>query len=151
MTLIYSKIQRSKPNDKSAAKKWYPVLKTLGALTNKEVAERISNDTTLNPKEADMALYRLEKVLTEALLEGRTVKIGDWGTFRLTCNSLPSDTKEEANAKKITRLNLRFIPGSTVRNALKTATFMSAESLVTEEKGAVDGGGDSTPDDEVIS
>lgn len=39
MPLIYSKIQKINPKDKTAPKKWYPVIKTLGALSNKDVAE----------------------------------------------------------------------------------------------------------------
>lgn len=101
-----------------------------------------------------MPLYQLEKVLTYALLEGRTVKMGDWGTFYLTSHSLPSDTKQEATAKKISKINIRFLPSDALRIALQKATFVAAESLNSEgianEENSGSGVGD-TPDDEVIS
>ncbi|MDR2358854.1 MAG: DNA-binding protein, partial [Prevotellaceae bacterium] len=49
----------------------------------------------------------------------------------LTCNSSPSDTKEEVTASNITNLNIRFTPGKELKEAIKKATFKAAESLVT--------------------
>lgn len=55
MTLLYKKIQRVNPLQKEAPRKWYPVVKSLGTLSEKEVAKRISDEMTLNPKEAEVA------------------------------------------------------------------------------------------------
>ena len=79
MPLFYNKIQRANPMDKEAPKKWYPVLKSVGMMNVQEVARLIADETTLNPKEAEMALAQLEKVLINALLSGQTVSIGTWG------------------------------------------------------------------------
>lgn len=78
MPLFYNKVQRANPMDKDAPKKWYPVLKSVGMMEVQEVARQISDETTLNPKEAEMALAQLEKVLVSALLNGQTVSIGTW-------------------------------------------------------------------------
>jgi predicted histone-like DNA-binding protein len=96
------------------------------------VAKEISDETTLNRKEAEMALDQLEKVLLRNLLASNSVQLGDWGSFHLTCNGEGSDTKDEVTANSIKHLNIRFTPGKTLRNALKEATFIFAEDTVTK-------------------
>lgn len=129
MTLLYKKIQRVNPLKKDEPRKWYPVVKSLGTLSEKEVAKRISDETTLNPKEAEMALAQLEKVLISGLLDGYTVKIGDWGTFQVTVNATGADTEKEATASKITKVNIRFTAGQSLREAAQKATFRSAADI----------------------
>ena len=130
MTLLYKKIQRVNPLKKDEPRKWYPVVKSLGTLGEKEVAKRISEETTLNPKEAEMALAQLEKVLISGLLDGYTVNIGDWGTFQVTVNATGADTEKEATASKITKVNIRFTAGQSLREAAQKATFRSAADFV---------------------
>lgn len=136
MTLLYKKIQRVNPLKKDEPRKWYPVVKSLGTLSEKEVAKRISDETTLNPKEAEMALAQLEKVLISGLLDGYTVKIGDWGVFQVTVNSMGSEEEKDANASKITKVNIRFTAGTSLREAAQKATFRSAADLAGGKNGS---------------
>ncbi len=129
MTLLYRKIQRVNPLDKEASRKWYPVVKSLGTLSEKEVAKRISDETTLNPKEAEMALAQLEKVLISGLLDGYTVKIGDWGSFQVTVNAEGVDSEKEVTATKITKVNVRFTAGKSLREAAQKAMFRPASDF----------------------
>ena len=84
MPLFYNKVQRVNPRDPKGARKWYPILKSVGQVDEHEVAKLVSDETTLNPKEAEMAVYQLEKVMERLLLDGRAVQVGDLGTFNLT-------------------------------------------------------------------
>jgi predicted histone-like DNA-binding protein len=92
----------------------------------------ISDETTLNRKEAEMALDQLEKILVRLLLAGNSVQLGDWGSFHLTCNSKGCDTREEVGANSITKLNIRFVPGKELREAIAKADFMLSESMVSK-------------------
>jgi predicted histone-like DNA-binding protein len=130
MPIVFNKIERANPQDRTAPKKWYPILKTLGQVGEREVAKEISDETTLNRKEAEMGLYQLEKVLLSNLLASNSVQLGEWGSFHLTCHGEGSDTKEEVGAGNIRNLNIRFVPGKALRNALKNASFVFAEDLV---------------------
>jgi nucleoid DNA-binding protein len=56
-----------------------------GLVKEKEVAKLLSDETTLNPKEAEMTLYQLLKVIIRLLLDGHTVQLGELG---LTCKTL---------------------------------------------------------------
>ena len=129
MPILFNKVARGNPQDDKAPKKWYAVLKKIVQVKEKDVARQIADETTLNRKEAEMALSQLEKVLITNLLAGNSVQLGDWGSFRLTCNSDPSDTAAEVTASKIRKLNIRFTPGHSITNSLKGATFISTDTL----------------------
>ncbi|MDR0811006.1 MAG: HU family DNA-binding protein [Paludibacter sp.] len=133
MPILFNKVERGNPLDKSAAKKWYPTLKTISRVAEKDVAKEIADETTLNRKEAEMALDQLEKVLIKNLLASNSVKLGDWGTFHLTCNGTASDTKDGVTANNIKNLNIRFVAGQSLKNALDEASFIAAESVVSKQ------------------
>ena len=130
MPILFNKVERSNPLNKTASKKWYPSLKTLSQVKEKDVAKAISDETTLNRKEAEMALGQLEKVLINNLLASNSVQLGDWGSFYLTCKGTPSDNKNEVTANNISNLNIRFSPSKSLKDALKNATFIPVESIV---------------------
>ncbi|MDR3267307.1 MAG: HU family DNA-binding protein [Tannerella sp.] len=46
-------------------------------MKEKDVAKLLAEETTLNPKEAEMTLYQLLKLIVRLLLEGHTVQLGD--------------------------------------------------------------------------
>ncbi|MDR1526293.1 MAG: DNA-binding protein, partial [Dysgonamonadaceae bacterium] len=60
MPIVFNKVERANPLDRTQPKKWYPILKTLSQVGESEVAKAISDETTLNRKEAEMALDQLE-------------------------------------------------------------------------------------------
>ena len=129
MPILFNKVERVNPMDKTAPKRWFPVLRTITRTTEKQVAKEIADETTLNPKEAEMALSQLEKVLIRNLLASNSVQLGDWGTFHLTCNGTGADTKEGVTAASINKLNVRFVAGKGLNSALAGATFIPAENL----------------------
>jgi len=129
MAQLYRKIQRKNMKDPEGPKLWYPVLRSLGVVTEKELAILLADETTLNPKEAEMAIYQLQKILLRVMLDSKTVRLGEVGNFYLTTHSEGSETMEEAGTEKIKRINLRFLPTLFVREALQKATFKPVESL----------------------
>jgi predicted histone-like DNA-binding protein len=130
MSIFFNKVERGNPQNPAAPKKWYPSLKTIAQVQQKEVAAEIADETTLNPKEAEMALYQFQKVLVRNLLASNSVQLGDWGSFHLTCQGEGSDTREEVSGTKIKKLNIQFTPGKDLQEVLKKAAFKPVESLV---------------------
>jgi predicted histone-like DNA-binding protein len=111
MALFYRKIQRVNPLNRTIAK-WYPVLKSIGVLKTKELAKLMSDETTMNPKEAEMAIYELVKIFKRELKEGKTISIDDFGTFILMAKATGEDTEEAVSANNISGLNVRFRPNA---------------------------------------
>ena len=122
-------MERGNPGNPAAPKKWYPVLKSTGMVKEREVARQIADETTLNPKEAEMAISQALKVVTALLLSGSTVQLGSLGSFRLTASTEASDTPEQVTASKIKKLNVRFTESEDLKNALKKAKFVDAATM----------------------
>jgi predicted histone-like DNA-binding protein len=130
MAIFFNKIQRYDPRNPTGLRKWYLILKSLGTRRTKEVAQRMADETTMNPKEAEMALYQLVKVLKSILLGGYTVQIDDLGTFYLTANSSASETEEEVTARNCTAINIRFKPDEALQAEINRAQLIAASKLV---------------------
>ena len=128
MAIFFNKIERALPRTPSV-KKWYASLRRISMVKEKQVAKYISDETTFNPKEAEMALSQLEKVLIRELLAGNSVQLGDWGSFNLTCKSSAHDMREQVTGSSIQRLNVRFTAGRNLKDALKKAQFIATESI----------------------
>ena len=76
MAVFYNKVQRADPTNRSETK-WYATLKRISMVKEKEVAKQISDETTINRKEAEMALAQFEKILIRELMNGNSVQLGD--------------------------------------------------------------------------
>ncbi|MGQ1946117.1 HU family DNA-binding protein [Geofilum sp. OHC36d9] len=129
MSLFYNKIQRKNPRNPEEPAKWYLSLRSTGLVKEEEVAKRIADETTLNPKEAEMSLAQLEKVLIQALLNGQTVQLGTWGSFYLTLNSEGVESEDEVSASQVKKINLRFSAGKSIKEAIAKASFKDVDSL----------------------
>lgn len=105
-----------------------------GAKANGEQDKLVSDETTLNPKEAEMAVYQLEKVMERLLLDGHTVQLGELGSFSLTTNSEACRGEKEVTPDKIKKLNLRFRAGKGIKAALENAKFLPAEDMMSKKK-----------------
>jgi predicted histone-like DNA-binding protein len=132
MSVFFNKVERPIPGQPAAPKKWYAVVKTIGRVSEKEVAQLIADETTLNPKEAEMGLSLFQKILITSLLDSKSVQLGDWGSFHLTGRSLAHQSKDEVNGRSLIGLNIRFLPGKALKDALAKATFTAAEHLVSK-------------------
>lgn len=123
MAILLKTVMRNNPLDKDAAPKFYPVQKTIQMIDETTVAEQIADETTLNPAEALMAIRQLRKVLLRELLNSNSVKLGNWGSFGITLNTEGADTKDAVKATHVKRVNVRFTPGTEMKEALKKAKF----------------------------
>lgn len=134
MSLFYNKIKRRNPAKPDDPEKWYLNLKSLGSVGEKEVAEMLCEGSTLNPKEAEMALARFERVMIRLLLDGHTVELGDWGHFQLTISCTGAETEKDAVVANINKVNIRFRPGKGLKEAINKATFRPASDLLPNPK-----------------
>ena len=50
MPLFYNRVQRVNPRDPKDARKWYPILKSVGQVDEHEVAKLVADETTLTPR-----------------------------------------------------------------------------------------------------
>ena len=129
MPIFFNKTERGNPGNPAAAKRWYPVLKSTGLVKEREVARLLADETTLNAKEAEMAVSQLLKVVTNLLMSGSTVQLGSLGSFRLTASTEGSDTEAEVTGAKIKKVNVRFSESADLKNTLAKASFKDAATM----------------------
>lgn len=63
----------------------------------------------------------MQDIMTAALkylLQGYSVQLGEIGTFRLSANGLGTDTEEEYEATRITKIRVIFTPSTHLKKAV---------------------------------
>jgi predicted histone-like DNA-binding protein len=129
MSLFFKKVLRGNPSKPTASKRWYPILTSIVLVKEKKIAKLLADETTLNPKEVEMTLYQLLKVITRLLVDGHTVQLGDLGSFRVTSHGEGSDTEAEVNASKIKSVHAHFISSEMLRKEVNNATIKDIATL----------------------
>ena len=146
MSIFLNAIQRYNPMKPEDAKKWYPVQYTVKLVEETEVAELLADETTLNPMEAQMTIRQFRKVLQRLLLNGKSLKLGNWGTFGVTLNTEGTATREELTARNVKSVNINFQPGEDLKIAMQKADFVWLDKAISGSKPATpetpDEGGD---------
>ena len=142
MSIFLKAVQRINPSQPDEPKKWYPVQYTTKMVDESEVAMLIADETTLNPMEAAMAIRQLRKVMQRLLLDGKSVKLGDWGTFNVTLNTEGADTRKALTANNVKRVNINFQPGNELKFAMQKADFVWLDKITEGGTAEPPSGGD---------
>lgn len=93
-------------------KKWYPRSFTAATYNTNDVAERLSEISTVTKGDAYAVLLGLGEVLGDMMEPGNTVKLDGVGTFYLVgnANGQGVDTPEEVSPKQFRKVTVAFIP-----------------------------------------
>ena len=111
------------------ARKYYAFPKSSGIVELRELAKRISRESTVSTMDTMAVLEGLLQVIPDMLLDGNIVKLGDFGTFRLGISSSGVENPDEFNVSKIRRTNLLFRAGKVFQDRLKNVKFIRAKSV----------------------
>ena len=144
MPIFYNKVQRSvNPGDAESEKKWYPVAKSIKRATEKEIAKYIARETTLNPKEAEMAIDLLGEATEFYLKHGYTVSLGDWASFNVTLSAEGADEEKDCGPAKIKKVvpHCRFSKGFTSNMQLGNEFMIGTSMDSKRTTGASSSGG----------
>ena len=93
-------------------KKWYPRSFTAGTYDTMDVAERLSELSTVSKGDTYAVLLGLGEVLGGMMEMGNSVKLDGLGTFYLVgnANGRGVDTPEEVGPQQFTKVTVAFIP-----------------------------------------
>lgn len=123
MSILLKPVQRINPQKRDEAPRWHPVQNTIEQVDETTVAELISDETTLNPTEALMAIRQLRKVVQRLLLDSKSVQLGNWGSFSISLTTQGVADQKDLTAKCVKNVNMKFTPGKELKAALQNATF----------------------------
>jgi len=127
MAVKFKIMQRIKPGDPTAPRKFYAVAQSDGDVVLRQLAQRISEISTVSSIDTLAVLESLIQVMPDYLTDGKIVRLGDFGSFRLTVSSEGSETEEAFSKNQIKAVNLLFRPGKIIQNALKTVDYQKVE------------------------
>ena len=114
----YKLIQKGKPGDPDAPKKWYATPIKSGTTTQKNLAQQISGRSSLTSGDVNNVIQNLLELLPQELIKGNSVQLGDFGTFRLSFSSDGVDTEKDFTKDKIKGVKILFTPSNDFKKTL---------------------------------
>lgn len=131
MAIDYKVLGIQKPGSQNPeTTKYYPRPAAAQRVEIEELADEISYSTTLTDVEVEGVIKALIKQMQTHIAQGHIVGLGKFGSFRVTFRSYGVPTPEEVKVSQIKKVNLRFCPGTGLRNALdlRNLKFRSIEA-----------------------
>ena len=116
-------LRPSKPGEKDSEKKFYAVSKTNGTSSMKTLCKLISARSTVSSADVKAVLDNLNFVLDMELQEGRIVRLGDFGSFRISVSSDGVTDKKDFNTSMLRPPRIIFTPGGELKDTKKTLEY----------------------------
>ena len=109
---------RKNPQDLDAAPKYYLQAKLLGTKTLSDICTEISLSSSLTRGDVVNTIMSFLDTIPKYLMMGYSVKLDELGTLRLSLNSYPSDTLEEATGAKVKAIHPVFTASPQLRESI---------------------------------
>lgn len=108
-----------KRSRKDGSIKYYAEAANITPVYLDEIARRISSSCTVTEENVHAVITVLEEQLRQCLSEGRSVRLGDIGSFCPMLSVTTVDTPDEVTADSIKRVSIRFTPNPRMAAALR--------------------------------
>ena len=126
MTVKFNVVERGNPSNLEAPKKFYPSIASSGRRTLRQMAERISQISTVSSADTMAVLEALLTTIPQELASGNIVELGDFGNFWLRGDSEGSETAADVRASSIKGVLPRFNAGKEFKKVLDAIEFEKA-------------------------
>jgi predicted histone-like DNA-binding protein len=126
MTVKFNVVERGNPSNPAAPKKFYPSIESSGRKTLRQMAERISQISTVSSADTMAVLEALLTTIPQELASGNIVELGDFGNFWLRGDSEGSETAADVRASSIKGVLPRFNAGKEFKKVLDAIEFEKA-------------------------
>lgn len=119
--LQYKVIARKNPMTKNT--KFYPTLLSPVPITLTQIAGEIEKISSLSRGDIKNVLDNLQHVVLGHLTNGRSIRLGDLGSFRPSLRSSGSLSKEDVTAANIRSVCVVYTPSTEMRRTLKPSAL----------------------------
>ena len=123
MSIKFNIVERGRPGDSEAPKKYYPSIQSTGRVSARQLAEHASDISTLSTPDMMAAMEALLTIIPRELANGNIVELGDFGHFWLRFSAEGVEDAADVRGEQITTLIPRFIPGSQFKKVLAAVEF----------------------------
>ncbi len=126
--ILYHLIQRVNPRDVEGPRNYYANKLPQGAVNVRQLARQISRETMLGIVETTAVIEALLQAVPNLLADGKSVQLGEFGSFRLLLSSEGAESPETFNQSMILGPKLKFRPGSEFQERLRTVKYSRANN-----------------------
>lgn len=123
MSVKYNVVERGKPGDAAAPKKYYPSAVATGKMNLRAVARRAAEMSTVSMPDTVAVIEALLSIIPDEMGKGNIVRLGEFGSFWVKVKTVGAETPEAVSSSNITGVVPRFTPGKEFKNQLKTYSF----------------------------
>jgi predicted histone-like DNA-binding protein len=122
----YKLVTRKNPQQPQAAGKLYAAPVNDGKVSQKEIAADIVGLSSLARGDVANVIDSLIDTVPKYLLMGKSVSLGELGSFRISFSSEGVTSPEEFNVGLISGVRVVFIPSPALRKAIEDIKFEKA-------------------------
>lgn len=119
----YRLIQRQTPGNAKELARWYAVPILSGKTTQECISEDIAGRSSLTRGDVSSVILNLIDAFPSKLLEGNSIRLDGFGTFRVSFSSTGTDEAEQFNTAMIKKPKIIFTPSVELKKALLGLSF----------------------------
>ena len=125
MALTYKIVATKKPGSGMEGDTlYYPKLTGSAQLDLRDVSEILAARSTASEADVRLVVTGLMELIPQLLLEGKTVKLDHFGSFRLHAKVEASTSADAVKASHIQGLRISFLPDKRMKAELAHAKFV---------------------------
>ncbi len=123
MSVKFNVVERGKPGDPAAPKKYYPSAVASGKRNMRAIAKRAAEMSTVSMPDTAAVIEAFLAIIPDELGQGNIVKLGEFGSFWVKVQTEGATAPGEVSADNITGVLPRFTPGKEFKAQLKNFSF----------------------------
>ena len=115
--IVYKSVKKTNPRTGETA--YYASQVRMGHVSIDELAEDMAQESTITRHDILAVLSSLQQHVIKYLRQGKSVRLGDLGSFSVSIGSRPSGSEEEVSANNIKDVRVRFRRSSKMLHQLR--------------------------------
>ena len=123
MALQFNIIEKANPQTRE--KKWYASPRLTGNRDLKNLSKDLSEVSSLSAGDVQNVIVNLIDQLPKWLMEGYSVKLDGFGSFRLSFSSEGEAVKEDISADSIKEIYILFVPDVAIKERINKTKIHS--------------------------
>jgi predicted histone-like DNA-binding protein len=130
MAVKYTLSLKGNPGDVNAPKKFYGSAKSVGSISLRQISKKIADISTVSSVDVMAVLEALLYVIPEQISEGKIVRLGDFGSFKLSIKTEGSLLEENFSTHNIIKNRLVFTPGKEIKKTLSHIDYEKEAKVI---------------------
>jgi predicted histone-like DNA-binding protein len=122
MAIPYTIVKQKNPRNTNQTL-YYPRAASNGVVELEEIIYKLEQMSTLSGADIEAVLYGLTDLAARELSNGKIVRFGRMGSFRITFEASASEASDTIGPNNIRRAKLQFTPAKRFKQMLDTVEF----------------------------